>query len=229
MNKTRFEKGITLIALVITIIVLLILAVVTIGSIKNNNIITYAQNAAKDYNEEKAKEGSMLGQYEEEISKYETGDKEEIIPAKKGKTLNDQNMQTIWQNAQNLLSQNRNSNSMKLTLKNKSEDIIKIGFISQDTGYNGIVVVEVSINNNSTKYVWQGAEYTDQYNYILDSDEVSSWCIVTEKKENNSIGMLLPLCEKIKELPMFLGEWIIYEENTTEEGKQYLSDIIVDL
>ena len=53
-------KGITLIALIITIILLLILAVVTIGSIKNSNIITYAQNASKDYNSEKNKEESTL-------------------------------------------------------------------------------------------------------------------------------------------------------------------------
>ena len=53
MRKTRIQKGITLIALIITIIILLILAVVTIGSIKNSNIITYAQNASKDYNAKK--------------------------------------------------------------------------------------------------------------------------------------------------------------------------------
>ena len=63
-------KGITLIALIITIIILLILAVVTIGSIKDSNIITYAQNATDKYETEKLKEESILGQYEDEISKY---------------------------------------------------------------------------------------------------------------------------------------------------------------
>ena len=56
MRKTRSEKAITLIALIITIIILLILAVVTIGSMKNSNIITYAQNAATDYNDKKTEE-----------------------------------------------------------------------------------------------------------------------------------------------------------------------------
>ena len=67
MKKVKFEKGITLIALIITIIVLLILAVVTIGSIKDSNIITYAQNASRDYNAEKDKEESTILSYEQLI------------------------------------------------------------------------------------------------------------------------------------------------------------------
>ena len=67
MKKTKLEKGITLIALIITIIILLILAVVTIGSIKNSNIITYAQNASDDYNREKSEEIDILDSYEKLI------------------------------------------------------------------------------------------------------------------------------------------------------------------
>ena len=50
-EKTKMEKGITLIALIITIVVLLILAAVAISSIQNDGILHYAQNAAKDYNQ----------------------------------------------------------------------------------------------------------------------------------------------------------------------------------
>ena len=64
MKKTKTQKGITLIALIITIIILLILAVVTIGSIKNSNIITYAQNAATDYNTKKDDEEDIINEYE---------------------------------------------------------------------------------------------------------------------------------------------------------------------
>lgn len=56
MKKTKMEKGITLIALIITIVVLLILAVVTIGAIRESSIITHAQNAKNTYNEEQIKE-----------------------------------------------------------------------------------------------------------------------------------------------------------------------------
>ena len=64
MKKTRIEKGITLIALIITIIILLILAVVTIGSIQDSDIITYAQKAATDYEQKKTEEESKLSEYE---------------------------------------------------------------------------------------------------------------------------------------------------------------------
>ena len=70
MKKIKDQKGITLIALIITIIVLLILAVVTIGTIQESNVITYAQNAANDYNKEKEKEESTISGYESLIEQY---------------------------------------------------------------------------------------------------------------------------------------------------------------
>ena len=70
MRKTKVQKGITLVALVITIIVLLILAVVAIGAVRDSGIIGHAQNSADKYNTEKGKEESMLGEYEDVISKY---------------------------------------------------------------------------------------------------------------------------------------------------------------
>ena len=45
-RKTKMEKGITLIALIITIVVLLILAATAISSITNDGVLQYAQNAA---------------------------------------------------------------------------------------------------------------------------------------------------------------------------------------
>ena len=63
MKKTREQKGITLIALIITIVVLLILAVVTISSITNDGIMKHAQNAANTYNEAQDDEKSMLDSY----------------------------------------------------------------------------------------------------------------------------------------------------------------------
>ena len=50
MNRNRQEKGITLIALVITIIVLLILAGVTINVILGENgLISITKNAGEEY------------------------------------------------------------------------------------------------------------------------------------------------------------------------------------
>ena len=58
MKKSRMEKGITLIALIITIIILLVLAVVTIGAIKDSGIIEYAKDASSE--SEKAKNDEQL-------------------------------------------------------------------------------------------------------------------------------------------------------------------------
>ena len=68
MKKTRMEKGITLVALIITIVVLLILAVVTINAIQGDGIIEYAKNARDDYREEQDKEQGILEYYESYLS-----------------------------------------------------------------------------------------------------------------------------------------------------------------
>ena len=66
MKKTN-NRGITLVALIITIVVLLILAVVAIGQAQDSNIVGYAQNAASKYTEAEANEVSLLTTYETQL------------------------------------------------------------------------------------------------------------------------------------------------------------------
>ena len=49
VKPNQQERGITLIALIITIIVLVILAAVSISAVYNSNIINYAVNGAINY------------------------------------------------------------------------------------------------------------------------------------------------------------------------------------
>jgi Tfp pilus assembly protein PilE len=56
MKKIKMQRGITLIALIITIVILLIIAVATIGTVKESGIIGHAQNAASSYTIEQEKE-----------------------------------------------------------------------------------------------------------------------------------------------------------------------------
>ena len=83
MKKTKLEKGITLVALIITIIVLLILAVVSIGAIKNSKIISHSQNAANKWKEEQGKENELLegylGKIESSLSGGGSGGSEDDI------------------------------------------------------------------------------------------------------------------------------------------------------
>lgn len=69
MKKTKEQKGITLVALIITIIILLILAVVTINAIKGDRIINYAKNVKDSYNEAQSDEEDKLLKYKYELAK----------------------------------------------------------------------------------------------------------------------------------------------------------------
>ncbi len=60
ISKRNTQKGITLLALIITIIVLLILAMVSIKLITNHDVIEYAKKATSQYGEEQNKEKENL-------------------------------------------------------------------------------------------------------------------------------------------------------------------------
>lgn len=66
------EKGITLLALVITIIILLILAGITITSLTQTGLFEKAQEAKRKTEEKKEEENITLNEYEQWISKYES-------------------------------------------------------------------------------------------------------------------------------------------------------------
>ena len=57
---SKREKGITLIALIITIIILLILAGVTVGTLSRTGIFNKAKQSASSYSEKKAEEDVSL-------------------------------------------------------------------------------------------------------------------------------------------------------------------------
>lgn len=69
----RAEKGITLVALVITIIVLLILAMVTISIVMRDGIINHANNAVTAYNEAQTNEAAYLDYAEGQMNTYAAG------------------------------------------------------------------------------------------------------------------------------------------------------------
>lgn len=65
------QNGITLVALVITIIVLLILAGVALATLTgNDSIINNAQNAVNQYNNKASDEGNFLNTIEDMLNAY---------------------------------------------------------------------------------------------------------------------------------------------------------------
>ena len=69
MQKNK-SKGITLIALVITIIILLILAGISISALTNQGLFKNAKVAQKATEKAEAEQGQRLNEYEDEINKY---------------------------------------------------------------------------------------------------------------------------------------------------------------
>ena len=66
----REQKGITLVALIITIIVLLILAMVSISLVMNGGIISRANNAVNNYASAEANEQEQLNAAETWMANY---------------------------------------------------------------------------------------------------------------------------------------------------------------
>ena len=70
MSKLRNNRGITLVALIITIIVLLILAMVSIRLVMNGGIIDKSKNAVDKYSNEEIMEQIKLAYQEYQMSQY---------------------------------------------------------------------------------------------------------------------------------------------------------------
>ena len=70
-------KGITLVALVITIIILLILAGITISSLTNTGLFQKAQEAKEKTQNAEENQAKTLNEYEDELNKYVSGNIEE--------------------------------------------------------------------------------------------------------------------------------------------------------
>ena len=101
--KTKQEKGITLMALIITIVVLLVLATVAINSVLNDGIISKAQDVANKFNEAQSDEQNMIAEYlnylnggngsngggttEEDLAEIDLVERYVLGPEKTGKSI----------------------------------------------------------------------------------------------------------------------------------------------
>ena len=70
------DKGITLIALIITVLILLILAGVAIGQLTGDGLFDKIQLAKEQYENAEQKENKILGDYENKINGYVDGSRE---------------------------------------------------------------------------------------------------------------------------------------------------------
>ena len=73
VNKNKNTKGITLVALVITIVVLLILAGISIQAITNTGLFTKAQQAKEETAKKEEEEQTVMNGYQDAIDQYASG------------------------------------------------------------------------------------------------------------------------------------------------------------
>ena len=71
--KKNMQKGITLVALVITVIILLILAAISIQALINQGLFTQAQRAKEITEQKTSEESAKLYEYEQWLTNYESG------------------------------------------------------------------------------------------------------------------------------------------------------------
>ena len=77
INKNK-DRGITLVALVITIIILLILATISIQSLTNTGLFKNAQKAKDETQNAAENQAKILNEYEDELNKYISGNKKTL-------------------------------------------------------------------------------------------------------------------------------------------------------
>ena len=75
---TNSQRGITLVALIVTIIILLILAGISISALTQKGLFSRAKQAEQKSKEAQEQENAYLGDYENELNKYISGKTDEI-------------------------------------------------------------------------------------------------------------------------------------------------------
>ena len=90
MIKTKENKAITLVALIITIIILLILAGITIAQLSSNGLFDKAKQAKEESENAILKEETELAKYENEINSYIFGDRNGVTEVELWSGLADQ-------------------------------------------------------------------------------------------------------------------------------------------
>ena len=147
MPKNK-NKGITLIALVITIIILLILAGISISALTNQGLFKNAKVAQNATEKAEAEQGQRLNEYEDEINKYLNNSKDNSDEDKK-------EIKLVADNINKVLSTTDNTE-----LKDEKENkiVVPAGFKIMEgttTVDKGIVIEDVTETaTKGSQFVW---------------------------------------------------------------------------
>ena len=188
------EKGITLVALVVTIIILLILAGITISSLTKTGIFQKANEAKQKSEEAEENQTKILSEYENELDKYISGNKTEV------KKVAD-NIGIVLSTTENTTLEDAYGNKI----------VVPAGFkITNDatTVNEGIVIEDTTLESTAgSQFVWVpvGTIYTDKertdankkiitlgrydFNEITGVESVYSGSYIEEDREDTSMAL----------------------------------------
>lgn len=167
-QRLKEYNGITLVALIITIVVLLIFAVVAINEVKGNGIIEYARNAKAKTSLTEEEEKTKIGNLEDLIGDTLTGIKVEKVQDEKPGELEKENDTTF--------------------VINSIEDLVVFSYMvtsGNDTFVNKTVKLGQDLDFNSTKsYISPYRKDYAKYGY---NGELKT--ILTENEGFKTIGI----------------------------------------
>ena len=150
MLKDRENKGITLVALVVTIVILLILAGISISALTNTGIFQKAKDAKGASENAEKEQKQTLSEYEKELNKYTAQE------------LTDDKINKVLSETENIVLKDANGNIFTLPAGFKV-------VVNDDTGNaktvdKGIVIEdETDVATKGSQFVWVpvGKIYTD--------------------------------------------------------------------
>lgn len=151
------SNGITLVALVITIILLLIFAGISISALTNTGIFQKAVDAKNVSENAEKEQGQTLGEYEKELNRY--------MPQE----LTDDKINKVLSKTENTFLKDTNGNIFTLPAGFKM--VVNEGTNNAKTVDKGIVIEDATVDNednatatNGSQFVWVpvGKIYTDK-------------------------------------------------------------------
>ena len=139
------NKGITLVALVITIVILLILAGISISTLTNTGIFQKAKDAKKASENAEKEQRETLGEYEKELNKYIAQE------------LTENKINTVLSKTENTVLEDKNGNVFTLPAGFKV-------VVNDDTGNaktvdKGIVIEDATVDGNGNATPTNGSQF----------------------------------------------------------------------
>ena len=141
----KSNKGITLVALVITIVILLILSGISISTLTNTGIFEKAKDAKKASENAELEQNKVLDEYEKELDKY--------MPQE----LTDDKINKVLNMTENTFLKDANGNIFTLPAGFKV-------VVNDDTGNaktvdKGIVIEDATVDNNGNPTATNGSQF----------------------------------------------------------------------